>query len=186
MHVVPQTIAEVMVIAPTVHGDARGYFFESYRRDFFDAHGIRVEFVQDNMSSSVRGVVRGLHYQLDPHAQGKLVRVVRGEVFDVAVDLRRGAPTFGRWVGCLLSAENKYSMYVPPGFAHGFCVVSAVAEFHYKCSGYYAPGHERSLLWNDPALGITWPIAGAEACLSAKDAQAPGLAAAEINYLYTP
>ena len=186
MQLLPQTIPDVIVIKPAVHGDARGFFFESYRRDFFTARGIHVDFVQDNMSSSVRGVVRGLHYQLDPHAQGKLVRVVRGEVFDVAVDLRRGSPTFGQWVGCLLSAENKHSMYVPPGFAHGFCVVSDRAEFHYKCSGYYMPGHERSLLWNDPALGIAWPIAADQACLSAKDAQAPCLAGAEINYVYAP
>lgn len=186
MRFIPQTIPEVLLIEPTVHGDARGYFFESYRQNVFAQHGITVAFVQDNMSSSTRGVVRGLHYQLDPHAQGKLVRVVRGEVFDVAVDIRRGSPTFGRWVGCVLSAENKRSMYVPPGFAHGFCVMSDVAEFHYKCSGYYAPAFERSILWNDPALGITWPVRAEEAVLSAKDAQAPCLAAAEINYVYAP
>ena len=186
MRLVPQIIADVLVIEPTVHGDARGYFFESYRQDLFAQHGIAAAFVQDNMSSSARGVVRVLHYQLDPQAQGKLVCVLRGEVFDVALDIRRGSPTFGQWVGCLLSAENKRSMYVPPGFAHGFCVVSEMAEFHYKCTGYYAPRFERGILWNDPALGIAWPVSAAEACLSAKDAQAPCLAAAEINYTYVP
>lgn len=180
----PLAIPDVIVVEPMLHGDARGCFFESYRLDLFTAHGIAAAFVQDNMSSSTRNVVRGLHYQLDPHAQGKLVRVVRGTVFDVALDIRRGSPTFGRAVGCMLSAENKRAMYVPPGFAHGFCVVSDLAEFQYKCTGYYAAAHERSILWNDPALEIAWPIDAAVARLSAKDAAAPVLARAEINYVY--
>jgi dTDP-4-dehydrorhamnose 3,5-epimerase len=178
-------IPDVVLIEPKVFGDRRGYFFESYRRDVLAAHGIDVEFAQDNMSSSTRGVVRGLHYQLEPYAQGKLVRVVRGEVFDVAVDIRRGSPTFGAWVGQTLSAENKRSMYVPAGFAHGFCVLSDVAEFHYKCTGYYAPAHERGIIWNDPAIGIAWPIGADGAVLSDKDASSPALAEAEINYTYT-
>ncbi len=182
MNFIPLDIPDVILIEPTRHGDARGFFFESFRADTFAHHGIAQPFVQDNMSSSARHVVRGLHYQLNPHAQGKLVRVVRGEVFDVAVDLRRGAPTFGRWAGCLLSEDNCRAMYVPPGFAHGFCVLSDTAVFHYKCTAYYAPAHERSILWNDPAIAIAWPVPPGAAVLSAKDAAAPPLAAAEINY----
>jgi dTDP-4-dehydrorhamnose 3,5-epimerase len=184
VQIVPLDIPGVVLIEPRIFGDHRGYFFESYRRDRLAEHGIDVEFVQDNMSSSTRGVLRGLHYQLAPHAQGKLVRVVRGEVFDVAVDIRRGSPTFGRWVGQVLSSENKRSMYVPPGFAHGFCVLSEVAEFHYKCTGYYARDFERGIIWNDPVLAIEWPIGPGEALLSEKDAANPVLAEAEINYTY--
>ncbi len=136
------------------------------------------------MSSSSRGVVRGLHYQMYPHSQGKLVRVVRGEVFDVAVDMREGSPWYGKWVGRILSADNKLSLYVPPGFAHGFCVVSEMAEFHYKCSGYYSPEHERGIIWNDPAVGISWPIDPADAVLSDKDARNPLLADADNNFVY--
>ncbi len=184
MTFIPLEIPDVIIIEPDVFGDNRGYFLETYRRDEFAKNGIDVEFVQDNMSSSVRGVMRGLHYQLDPAAQGKLVRVVRGEVFDVAVDIRKGSPWFGKWVGQLLSSEDKRAMYVPPGFAHGFCVLSDVAEFHYKCTGYYSPKHERGILWNDPAVGIEWPIAIGEAILSEKDADNPLLADAEINCVY--
>lgn len=185
MKFIPLAIPDVLLIQPTLHGDARGFFFETFRADVFAQHGITLPFVQDNMSSSARHVVRGLHYQLDPHAQGKLVRVVRGMVFDVAVDLRRGSPTFGRWAGCELSEDNCHAMYVPPGFAHGFCVLSDFAVFHYKCTAYYAPSHERSIKWNDPAIGIAWPVRAEDAVLSAKDAAAPVLAGAEINYLYT-
>ncbi|MCX7848440.1 MAG: dTDP-4-dehydrorhamnose 3,5-epimerase [bacterium] len=186
MKFISLAIPDVLLIEPVRHGDARGFFFESYRADLFSQHGITLRFVQDNISSSVRHVVRGLHYQLDPHAQGKLVRVVRGVVFDVAVDVRRGSPTFGRWVGAELSEENCLAMYVPPGFAHGFCVLSDLAVFHYKCTAYYAPAYERTIKWDDPAIGIAWPVSRAEAVLSAKDAVAPVLAEAEINYVFSP
>ena len=186
MNFVPLAIPDVLLIEPKVFGDKRGFFFESYRAPLFAEHGISAQFVQDNLSQSVRHTVRGLHYQLEPHAQGKLVRVIRGEVFDVAVDIRRGSPTFGTWVGCTLSAENKLSMYVPPGFAHGFCVLSDVAEFHYKCTALYAPTHERGILWNDPALKIAWPVRPEQAILSGRDAQNPPLAGAEINCVYQP
>lgn len=182
----PLAIPDVWLIEPKVFGDHRGWFFESFRLDEFAAHGFDRVFVQDNMSSSTRNVVRGLHYQLDPHAQGKLVRVVRGEVFDVAVDIRIGSPTFGAWVGCTLSASNKQSMYVPPGFAHGFCVLSDIAEFHYRCTAYYSPSHERGILWNDPAIGIQWPVKAADAILSGKDAACPPLAQAENNFVWKP
>ena len=178
-------IPDVLLISPTVFGDARGYFLESFRADKLAEFGVTAQFVQDNMSSSTRNVVRGLHYQKDPYAQGKLVRVIEGEVFDVAVDIRADSPWYGRWVGRLLSAENKESMYVPPGFAHGFCVVSETAQFHYKCTGYYAPEYERSVLWRDAALGIDWPVSADEAILSEKDATAPVLAVADNTYVYT-
>ena len=184
MQAVRQSIPDVVLIEPKVFGDARGFFFESFNQKAFnDATGTNHQFVQDNHSRSSKGVLRGLHYQIH-QPQGKLVRVVRGTVFDVAVDLRRGSPTFGRAVASVLSAENKRAMYVPPGFAHGFCVVSDLAEFQYKCTGYYAAAHERSILWNDPALEIAWPIDAGVARLSAKDAAAPVLARAEINYVY--
>ncbi len=151
-------IPDVLVLEPKVFGDARGFFFESFNaRDFAQATGLNVEFVQDNHSKSAHGVLRGLHYQIQ-HAQGKLVRVVQGEVFDVAVDLRRSSPTFGRWVGERLSADNHKQMWIPPGFAHGFVVTSESAEFLYKTTDYWYPEHERSLLWNDVTVGIQWPI----------------------------
>ena len=157
MKAIPTAIAEVLVIEPAVFGDARGAFFESWnRRAFSKLAGRDVDFVQDNHSVSARGVLRGLHYQLR-QPQGKLVRVVAGEVFDVVVDLRRSSPTFGRWVGETLSAQNRRMMWVPEGFAHGFLVLSDLAEFLYKTTDYYAPEHERTLLWNDPAIGVTWP-----------------------------
>ena len=181
MKVTRTAIADVVLIEPKVFGDARGFFFESFnRRAFEEAVGRPVDFVQDNHSLSSHGVLRGLHYQM-VHPQGKLVRVVRGEVFDVAVDLRRSSPTFGRWVGALLSAENKRQLWVPEGFAHGFLVLGEAAEFLYKTTDYYAPEHERSLLWNDPRVGIDWPLerlAGAPS-LSAKDAAAVALAQAD-------
>ncbi|MBS3935576.1 MAG: dTDP-4-dehydrorhamnose 3,5-epimerase [Sulfuritalea sp.] len=180
MKAVPTAIPDVLVIEPKVFGDARGFFFESYnRRAFKEATGLDVDFVQDNHSKSTKGVLRGLHYQAPPKAQGKLVRVVQGEVFDVAVDLRKSSSTFGRWVGEILSAENKRQLWIPPGFAHGFLTLSATAEFLYKTTDYHSPEHERGLLWSDPALGIAWPIDG-EPQLAAKDAAAHPLKRAEL------
>lgn len=168
MKVTPTALPEVIVIEPQVFGDERGFFYESFNeRKFRELTGVALPFVQDNHSKSAKGVLRGLHYQVE-QAQGKLVRVVAGSVFDVAVDMRRSSPNFGKWVGVELSAENKLQMWVPPGFAHGFLVTSENAEFLYKTTDYYAPEHERALLWNDPALGITWPLEG-EPALSAKD-----------------
>ena len=156
--VTPTAIPDVLVLEPKVFGDARGFFFESFNaRDFAAATGVDAQFVQDNHSKSAKGVLRGLHYQIQ-HAQGKLVRAVAGSVFDVAVDLRRSSPTFGRWVGVELSAENHRQLWVPPGFAHGFVVLSESAEFLYKTTDYWYPEHERSLAWNDPEIGIEWPI----------------------------
>ena len=177
--VTPTAIADVLVLEPKVFGDARGFFYESFNaRDFAQATGLDTPFVQDNHSKSAQGVLRGLHYQIQ-HPQGKLVRVVQGEVFDVAVDLRRRSPTFGRWVGERLSADNRRQLWVPPGFAHGFLVLSESAEFLYKTTDYWYPEHERSLLWNDPALAIDWPIEGAPQ-LAAKDAAAKRLQDAEV------
>ncbi len=178
MEKIATAIPEVFMIAPKVFGDDRGFFLESYNRRAMAALGIDSEFVQDNHSRSARGVLRGLHYQIR-QTQGKLVRVVAGEIFDVAVDIRRSSPTFGKWVGMTLSAENKRMAWVPPGFAHGFCVTSDTAEVLYKASDYYAPEHERSLLWNDPALAIEWPLAG-EPLLSDKDRKGLPLSAAEV------
>jgi dTDP-4-dehydrorhamnose 3,5-epimerase len=175
---IPTAIPDVLVIEPAVFGDARGFFFESWNERAFDRlAGRAVRFVQDNHSASARNVLRGLHYQVS-QAQGKLVRVVAGEVFDVAVDLRRSSPTFGRWVGERLSAANRRMMWVPEGFAHGFLVLSETAEFLYKTTDYYAPEHERTLLWNDPRLGIDWPLAGAPV-LKPKDAAGTPLDGAE-------
>ena len=156
MQLLKPSIPDVRLLEPVVHGDERGFFLETYRKEVFAEAGVDVEFVQDNHSRSSRGVLRGLHYQLQ-QPQGKLVRVVYGEVFDVAVDMRRSSPTFGQWEGQILSADNKRALWVPPGFAHGFLVLSEYAEVTYKCTTYYAPGHERSLLWNDPTLNIPWP-----------------------------
>ena len=179
MRVTPTAIADVLVIEPKVFADARGFFFESFnRRDFAQATGIDAEFVQDNHSRSVRNTLRGLHYQIQ-HAQGKLVRVVAGELFDVAVDLRRKSPSFGKWVGNLLSAENKRMLWIPAGFAHGFVVLSETADFLYKTTDYWTPQHERTLLWNDPDLCIAWPLAG-EPILAPKDQAGKRLAEAEI------
>lgn len=179
MKVIRTDLPDVLILEPQVFGDERGFFLESYnKRRFREATGLDVEFVQDNQSRSKSNVLRGLHYQIR-QAQGKLVRVVAGEVFDVAVDLRRRSPTFGRWAGLLLSAASKRIAWIPPGFAHGFYVVSDEAEVLYKTTDYYAAEHERSLLWNDPALGIKWPLAGTP-ILSAKDAAAPPLAGAEV------
>ena len=166
MQLIPTAIPDVLILEPKVFGDHRGFFLETYRREVFAQAGIP-DFVQDNHSKSSRGVLRGLHYQIQ-QPQGKLLRVVQGEVFDVAVDMRRSSPTFGQWVGEILNTDNKRALYVPPGFAHGFYVLSETAEVIYKCTTYYAPQYERSLLWNDPAIGIKWPL-GAEPLLSDKD-----------------
>ncbi len=180
MKATPLAIPEVILFEPKVFGDARGFFLESFNQKVFDAAtGGQYEFVQDNHSRSSKGVLRGLHYQLPPHAQGKLVRVVQGAVFDVAVDVRRSSPTFGQWVGAELSAENHQQLWVPPGFAHGFVVLTDTADFLYKTTNYYAPAHERSIAWNDPQLAIDWPVS-AEPSLSGKDALAPTWADAEV------
>ncbi|MBK6393449.1 MAG: dTDP-4-dehydrorhamnose 3,5-epimerase [Betaproteobacteria bacterium] len=178
MRVVPTAIPDVLVVEPRVFGDQRGFFFESWNRSALREAGLDADFVQDNHSRSARGVLRGLHYQIR-HPQGKLVRVVAGEVFDVAVDLRRGSPTFGRHVAITLSAENRKMLWVPPGFAHGFCVTSESADFLYKTTDYWHQEHERTLLWSDPALGIAWPVDGAP-LVAAKDAAGTPLATAEL------
>lgn len=178
MKVTPLAIPEVVLIEPRVFGDARGFFMETWHARTFAEAGIAARFVQDNHSRSARGVLRGLHYQLKK-PQGKLVRVVSGEVFDVAVDLRRRSPSFGRWVGTRLSEDNKRLLWVPPGFAHGFCVLSEHADFLYKCSAFYAPEDERALRWDDPDIGIDWPL-DVTPVLSAKDAAAPLLRDAAV------
>lgn len=178
MKVTPTTLPGLLILEPKVFGDSRGFFMESFNaRTFRELTGLDVDFVQDNHSRSGKGVLRGLHYQIQ-QAQGKLVRVVRGSVFDVAVDLRRSSPTFGKWEGVELSEENQRQLWIPPGFAHGFLVTSDSADFLYKTTDYYAPEHERSLLWNDPAVGVAWPLEG-EPLLSAKDVAGKGLAECE-------
>lgn len=163
-------IPDVVLLRPKVFGDHRGFFLESWNRNSFAAAGLDLDFVQDNHSRSTRHTLRGLHYQMK-QTQGKLVRVTVGVVFDVAVDLRRSSPTFGRWIGVELSEANNHILWVPPGFAHGFLVLSETADFQYKCTDYYAPGHERTLLWNDPAIGIDWPLPpGVTPLLAKKDA----------------
>lgn len=180
MKVVDTALAEVKIVEPAVFGDDRGFFFESFNRQMFErAVGRTVAFVQDNHSRSARGVLRGLHYQMPPHPQGKLVRVVSGEVYDVAVDIRRSSPTFGRWVGVTLSSENKRQFWIPEGFAHGFVVLSETADFLYKTTDYWFKDLERSIRWNDPDLNIEWP-AGVAPLLSDKDAQAPSFAQADV------
>ncbi|MBB3963138.1 dTDP-4-dehydrorhamnose 3,5-epimerase [Rhizobium metallidurans] len=179
MKVSSLAIPEVLLIEPTVYGDERGFFFESFNQARFDeAAGAEVSFVQDNHSKSAKGVLRGLHYQIR-QAQGKLVRVVEGEVFDVSVDLRRSSPTFGQWVGEILSADNRRQLYIPPGFAHGFVVLSETAQFLYKTTDFYSPQHERAIIWNDPTVNIAWPIEAAPT-LSSKDAQAPLMKDADL------
>jgi dTDP-4-dehydrorhamnose 3,5-epimerase len=179
MNVIDAAIPDVKIIEPKVFGDDRGFFYESFNyAKFEEAIGRKVEFVQDNHSKSVQGVLRGLHYQIQ-HPQGKLVRCTRGEVFDVAVDLRKSSPTFGKWVGVTLSEENKRQLWIPEGFAHGFVVVSEVAEFLYKTTDYWYPEFERSLLWNDPVLNIAWPL-DSEPNLSAKDKLAVEFISTEI------
>jgi dTDP-4-dehydrorhamnose 3,5-epimerase len=180
MTITPTAIPDVLLIEPQVFGDERGFFMETYRASRLAEAGVQAEFVQDNHSGSRRGILRGLHYQIR-RPQGKLVRAVAGEIFDVAVDVRRGSPTFGRWVGYSLSAENRRQLWVPPGLAHGFYVVSEWAEVVYKATDYYAPEWERSVRWDDPELGISWPLVGGEPpTLSAKDAAGRPLAEAEL------
>jgi dTDP-4-dehydrorhamnose 3,5-epimerase len=178
VQIVDTAISDVKIIEPKVFGDDRGFFMETWNAQAFADLGLKLDFVQDNHSRSARGVLRGLHYQLE-QTQGKLVRVTSGSVYDVAVDLRRSSASFGQWVGVKLSGENKRMLWVPPGFAHGFLTLEDGTEFLYKCTKLYAPEHERSLLWNDPALGIDWPLNGTTPSLSAKDAAGTPLDRAE-------
>ena len=175
----PTHIPDVLIIEPKVFGDSRGFFFESFNaKNFASATGLSVSFVQDNYSRSAKGVLRGLHYQVE-QTQGKLVQVSQGAVFDVTVDIRKSSPTFGRWVGCELSEANHRQLWIPPGFAHGFMVLSESADFLYKTTDYYAPQHERCIAWNDPSIGIVWP-SDINPLLSTKDQQGVSLAAAEV------
>jgi dTDP-4-dehydrorhamnose 3,5-epimerase len=179
MKATPSAIPDIVLLEPRVFGDERGYFFESYNeRQFEQAMGLKLDFVQDNQSRSARNVLRGLHYQID-QPQGKLVRVLAGEIFDVAVDVRKSSPTFGKWVGMTLSAENFHQLWIPAGFAHGFAVLSESADILYKTTDYYAPQFERCIAWNDPAIGIEWPIQS-EPVLSAKDKAGLPLAQSEL------
>ena len=171
MEVVKTPIEGVLLIKPQVVGDARGYFVETWQKERYEAAGINLPFVQDNHSKSTKGILRGLHFQKQ-HPQGKLVMVSLGEVFDVAVDIRKGSPTFGKWFGAILNQENQNQLWIPPGMAHGFVVLSDVAHFHYKCTDFYHPGDEGSIRWNDPTIGIDWPYKE-EPVLSAKDQIAP-------------
>ena len=184
MKIISLAIPDVNLIEPDVFGDHRGFFMETYRADQFKEAGIPTNFVQDNMSSSRKGVLRGLHFQKDPYSQGKLVRVVRGEVFDVAVDLRKGSPYYGKWVGDFLSEENKRSLYVPNGFAHGFCVVSDEAVFHYKCTEFYHPEAEGGLRYDDPTVAVEWPKIDVPFLTSPKDEKAPFLENIDCNFTY--
>ena len=181
MKVIPTAIPGLLIIEPRVFGDARGFFYESFNQQAFDAAtGTSLQFVQDNHSRSSRGVLRGLHYQLAPRAQGKLVRVVRGAVFDVAVDIRRSSPTFGNWTGVVLNEDNQHQLWIPPGFAHGFLVLSESADFLYKTTDYYSPEQERCIAWDDPMIGVAWPDAGLAPQLSVKDQQGKALAQAVV------
>ena len=181
MKAIPTAIPDVLVIDPRVFGDDRGFFFESFNaQDFVQATGVAADFVQDNHSKSARNVLRGLHYQVAPKAQGKLIRVVHGEVFDVVVDLRKNSSTFGKWVGETLSAENKKQLWIPPGFAHGFLTLSDCAELLYKTTDYYSPDHERCIRWDDQDIAIAWPLT-ATPTLSAKDLQAKPFAESDYS-----
>lgn len=180
MHIIATAIPDLLIIEPKVFGDDRGFFFESFNQKVFgQLTGLSVNFVQDNHSRSAQHVLRGLHYQIQ-HPQGKLVRVVAGEVRDIAVDIRKSSPTFGKWVGVNLSADNKRMLWIPPGFAHGFVTLSDYAEFLYKTTDYWAPEHERSIIWNDPDLAIDWQLAGATPLISAKDQAGKSLKNAEV------
>lgn len=181
MKLVRTAIPDVIVIEPKIFNDTRGFFYESFNQQAFDeATGTNYQFVQDNHSKSSRGVLRGLHYQLPPKAQGKLVRVVQGKVWDVAVDIRKGSSTFGQWVGEELSADNHKQLWIPPGFAHGFITLSDTAEFLYKTTDYYSPEHERAIRWDDPQLAIAWPLYTTDIQISAKDQQAVAFSQAEV------
>lgn len=181
MRVEETALPGVLLITPKVFGDARGFFLETFNAGRYEAAGVRATFVQDNLSRSIRGTLRGLHFQ-EPNPQGKLVSVIRGAVFDVAVDVRRGSPTFGKWVGFELSEENRRQLWIPAGFAHGFCVTSDFADFAYKCTALYSKQDERAIAWNDPAIGVQWPAK--EPLLSARDAEAPPLNAAPVLPVY--
>lgn len=179
MKIIPTSIPDLLIIEPQVFGDARGYFYESFNEHtFHEKTGVTLKFVQDNHSHSAKGVLRGMHYQIQ-QAQGKLVRCTRGAVYDAAVDMRKSSPTFGQWAGVELSEENKRMFWIPPGFAHGFVVISDEADFLYKATDYWAPEHERSLLWNDPAVGIEWPLEGITPLLKPKDENGIPLAQCE-------
>ncbi len=181
MKVTETKIPGLLIIEPRIFGDERGFFFESFNeKSFAEATGVKPCFVQDNHSKSAKGVLRGLHYQLPPKAQGKLVRVIHGEVFDVAVDIRKDSPTYGQWVDEVLSADNKKQLWIPPGFAHGFLTLSDTAEFLYKTTDYWSPEHERAIRWNDATLKIDWPLNGLTPQLAAEDAAAVACSAAEI------
>lgn len=181
MKATPTAIADLLIVEPKVFGDSRGFFYESFNQEAFNqATGTSVQFVQDNHSRSAKGVLRGLHYQLPPFAQGKLVRVTRGAVWDVAVDIRKSSATFGQWVGVELSEDNHKQFWIPPGFAHGFVVLSETADFLYKTTAYYSPTHDRGIRWDDPGIAIAWPDTGALPQLSAKDAAAKLLSESEI------
>lgn len=182
MKVIPSKIPEVLIIKPQIFADDRGFFYESYNLAKFQKAGILSKFIQDNHSRSIKNTLRGLHYQINP-GQDKLVRVIVGKVFDVAVDIRFGSPTFGKWVGIVLSAENKQQVFIPKGFAHGFCVLSEVAEFEYKCSEFYSPQDERGILWNDPDLGIEWPFD--DPILSEKDGNNPLFKSIAKDFVYS-
>ena len=180
MKVTPLAISDVLLIEPEIFSDSRGFFFESFNQERFDkAVGHKLNFVQDNHSKSVKGVLRGLHYQLTPKNQGKLVRVIQGEVFDVAVDIRRSSPTFGKWIGEILTGQNKKQLYIPDGFAHGFLTLSDTAEFLYKTTDFYSPVHEQSIIWNDETIGIKWPFEE-QILLSRKDMHAKSLEIAQL------
>jgi len=183
MQFIPTPIPEVILIEPDVHRDERGFFMETYRLQAFAEAGIQAAFIQDNYSASRKGVLRGLHYQIR-QAQGKLLQVMKGEIFDVAVDLRRSAATFGQWVGARLSFENKRQIWVPPGFAHGFYVLSEAAEIYYKSTDYYAPEWERTLLWNDPQVGVQWPLMPEPPALSSKDQRGTPLKDLRVEDLF--
>ncbi|MFC2138930.1 dTDP-4-dehydrorhamnose 3,5-epimerase [Bacteroidota bacterium] len=184
MEVFVTKIPDLLIIQPKVFKDSRGYFFESYNKKLFEKHNINVDFIQDNESKSTFGVIRGLHYQLEPHAQAKLVRVLEGKVLDIAVDIRRGSPTFKRWHSIELSAENKKQFLIPKGFAHGFVVLSETATFSYKCDEYYYPDSERGIIYNDPALKINWGIDLNKTIVSEKDKNLPLFTQADYNFTY--
>lgn len=179
MNFIATSIPDVQIIEPVLHGDRRGFFMETWRDEWASELGNKIHFVQDNHSKSAQGTLRGLHYQIK-HAQGKFVRVIQGEIYDAVVDMRKGSETFGQWESVILSEDNRRSLWVPPGFAHGFYVISDTAEIIYKCTDYYAPEHERCLFWNDPGVGIKWPLRDAEVLISDKDAT--GLSFAQSEY----
>lgn len=178
-------LPDVILVEPRAFGDERGFFMETYKKSEFEKNGIPGDFRQDNHSRSTkRGVLRGLHYQKDPHAQGKLVRCVTGEVFDVAVDIRKGSPTYGKWVAATLTAENRHALWIPPGFAHGFLTLTDLADVTYKTTNEYSAPHDRAIRWNDPAIGVRWPLA--DPLLSKKDAEAPTLEEADNDFAWRP